>query len=147
MLSKYNRSIFGEYIQFLFDLISLEYYLRTRFQFGNSCLMSSFTSLLQIFPVVFLAAQYLDPLLVLGFTTERYISICHPFKREQYCTVRRAKMVIIALVASATCLSCVQGYFYTHNSSTSDCGPREQVTLLIILLTDCFKRCIEIDLH
>ncbi|KAL8597821.1 hypothetical protein ACOMHN_004936 [Nucella lapillus] len=86
----------------------------------------------QIFPIIFLCAQYLGPLLVLGFTTERYISICHPFKREKYCTVRRAKLVIGILVASALCLSGVQGYFYTMQPGTNgtyECGPRPEVSL------------------
>ncbi|KAK7116134.1 hypothetical protein V1264_001870 [Littorina saxatilis] len=86
----------------------------------------------QLFPILFLAAQYLGPLLVLGFTTERYISICHPFKREKYCTVRRAKMVIGLLVGSALGLSGVQGYFYTMETTgvngTYECGPRHQVS-------------------
>ncbi|XP_076465753.1 FMRFamide receptor-like [Babylonia areolata] len=86
----------------------------------------------QIFPIIFLCAQYLGPLLVLGFTTERYISICHPFKREKYCTVRRAKLVIGILVGSAVALSGVQGYFYTmHHVNATDsyeCGPRPEVS-------------------
>lgn len=91
----------------------------------------------QLFPILFLAAQYLGPLLVLGFTTERYISICHPFKREKYCTVRRARIVIAILVTSALGLSGVQGYFYTmqppgHNG-THECGPRPQVRVGCVL--------------
>lgn len=102
------------------------------------------TMVCQVFPIVFMASQYLGPLLVLGFTTERYISICHPFRREKYCTVRRAKIVIAILVVLAICLSAVQGYFYTmhagslnNDTSTSsndthqqsmDCGPRPEVS-------------------
>ncbi|XP_076443981.1 C-C chemokine receptor 1-like protein 1 [Babylonia areolata] len=86
----------------------------------------------QLFPVLFLAAQYLGPLLVLAFTTERYIAICHPFTREHYCTVRRARMVIGVLAGVAVGLSGVQGYFYTIQRSaarndTWECGPRPQV--------------------
>ena len=85
----------------------------------------------QLFPVLFLAAQYLGPLLVLGFTTERYISICHPFRREKYCTVRRARIVIAILVSSALGLSGAQGYFYTMQptgpNGTFECGPRPEV--------------------
>lgn len=90
----------------------------------------------QVYPVLFLTAQYLGPLLVLGFTTERYISICHPFKREKYCTVRRAKIVVGILVTLAVSLSGVQGYFYSYKEN--DCGPRDIVreggsTSLLIL--------------
>jgi len=41
--------------------------------------------------------RYLSPLLVLGFTVERYISVCHPFQRHRFCTTRRALMTVAAL--------------------------------------------------
>ena len=44
----------------------------------------------EIFPVFFLASQYLSPLLVLGFTFERFISVCYPFQRDRFCTTSRA---------------------------------------------------------
>jgi hypothetical protein len=38
--------------------------------------------------VLYLWAQYLSPLLVFGFTTERWIAVCKPFLKERYCTER-----------------------------------------------------------
>lgn len=53
--------------------------------------------------VLAIVPQYLAPLLVLGFTIERYIAVCHPFAKGTFCTVRRA----IIVSASLTLLSCV----------------------------------------
>ena len=33
-----------------------------------------------------LCVQYASPILVLGFTVERWIAVCHPFKKEKFCT-------------------------------------------------------------
>lgn len=81
----------------------------------------------EIYPIFYIACQYLSPLLVLGFTVERYISICHPFKREKFCTTKRAKIVIACLTALSLSMSGIQGYIYTYNSNASDCGPREEL--------------------
>ena len=59
------------------------------------------SGLCELFPAVFLSTQYLSPLLVLGFTVERYISICHPFQRHRFCTTRRA-LTTIALLTTLT---------------------------------------------
>ncbi|CAG5118857.1 unnamed protein product [Candidula unifasciata] len=78
------------------------------------------------FPIFFLASQLLSPFLVLAFTTERYISICHPFQREKYCTVKRAKIVIICMVAAMPCLNAVHGYFWKFDEK-SECNIRSEV--------------------
>ncbi|VDI32223.1 Hypothetical predicted protein [Mytilus galloprovincialis] len=58
--------------------------------------------------VLSIIPQYLAPLLVLGFTVERYIAVCHPFKKETFCTVRRAIIVIACLTALSVGFACVQ---------------------------------------
>jgi len=68
--------------------------------------------LCESFPVFFMTTQYLSPLLVLGFTAERYISVCHPFQRPRYCTTRRAVFTITATVGLSLALHAVQGYFW-----------------------------------
>lgn len=85
--------------------------------------------LCQLYPVIYLASQYLSPFLVLAFTTERYISICHPFKRETFCTIRRAKIVIACLGASMPCLTAPLGYFYYIDYNISTCTTRPEVTV------------------
>ncbi|XP_041369624.1 thyrotropin-releasing hormone receptor-like [Gigantopelta aegis] len=84
--------------------------------------------LCEIYPVFYIATQYLSPLLVLGFTVERYISICHPFKREKFCTTRRAKIVIAFLATLSLCMSSIQGYFYQYNTNVSECDLRQEVS-------------------
>jgi len=61
--------------------------------------------LCETFPIIFLTTQYLSPLLVLGFTVERYISVCHPFQRERFCTTRRALLTIVGLTVMLFMLS------------------------------------------
>ncbi|GFN90587.1 growth hormone secretagogue receptor type 1 [Plakobranchus ocellatus] len=90
----------------------------------------AFPVICQLFPVIYLALQALSPCLVLAFTTERYISICHPFKREEYCTIRRAKIVMLCLTVGCVLLTAVNGYFFAYavyEGDTPDCGPRASV--------------------
>jgi hypothetical protein len=70
--------------------------------------------LCELFPIVFLATQYLNTLLVLGFTVERYIAVCHPFQRDRYCTTRRATATIVGLTFLSLALHSVQGYFWKY---------------------------------
>lgn len=87
----------------------------------------NFPLLCESFPVVFLAAQYLSPLLVLGFTVERYISVCHPFKREIYCTTTRAKKVILCFFVVSLAVCAIQGYFWKYSEDKKECDIRKEV--------------------
>ena len=85
--------------------------------------------LCELYPVLFLAAQYLDPLLVLGFTVERYIAICHPFQREKYCSTSRAIKCIIGLTVLSLLLHVIQAYFWHYYLELKECSIREEVLL------------------
>ena len=53
-----------------------------------------------LFPYVHPAAfsfQVISIWLTLAFTVDRYLMICHPFSAEPYCTVSRARKVIVGL--------------------------------------------------
>ncbi|CAC5382535.1 unnamed protein product [Mytilus coruscus] len=65
--------------------------------------------------------QYLAPLLVLGFTVERYIAVCHPFKKETFCTVRRAIIVITCLTVLAFGFACVQADAWKYYPAYKKC--------------------------
>ena len=78
--------------------------------------------LCEAFPVLFMTTQYLSPILVLAFTVERYISICHPFRRERFCTTQRAVRVICGLVLLCLLLHSVQAYFWIYTDG--DCSIR-----------------------
>lgn len=51
-------------------------------------------------------------MLVLGFTTERYIAVCHPFVKEKYCTVGRAKIVICCMAGVSVAIGLIQVYIW-----------------------------------
>lgn len=84
----------------------------------------------EAFPIFFLSSQYMSPLLVLAFTVERYIAICHPFRREKFCTTSRAVKVIIGLILLSVSLNAVQGYFWMYDPVAAEdkCKVRDNVT-------------------
>ncbi|ELU01565.1 hypothetical protein CAPTEDRAFT_201825 [Capitella teleta] len=111
------------------DLVFL--FLKFFFELTNTWALPIFNVpvLCEVFPVIFLASQYYDPVLVLGFTVERYISICHPFQREKFCSTRRAVKVIAGLLLCCVLLHAVQGYFWYYSSETQQCSVRLAITL------------------
>ncbi|PAA91534.1 hypothetical protein BOX15_Mlig030285g1 [Macrostomum lignano] len=74
------------------------------------------------FPVYNMWLQYLSPLLTLGFTVERYIGICHPFSRKEFCTVRRAIIVVSCMTVACLVLGLVQLHFYRYNPVEATCS-------------------------
>lgn len=82
-------------------------------------------TLCEIFNFLYIIPQYLAPLLILGFTTERYIAVCLPFKKEKYCTVRRACIVVACLTAFSVILGSVQAYIWTFNEERQLCYYRK----------------------
>ena len=52
-----------------------------------------------------------------------YISVCHPFRREKFCTTRRACLVILSLSCSVVLLHVVQAYFWHFSGSVCDIRP------------------------
>ncbi|XP_063431672.1 G-protein coupled receptor 35-like [Mytilus trossulus] len=81
--------------------------------------------LCETFNVLSIFPQYLAPLLVLGFTVERYIAVCHPFRKEQWCTVRRAFIVIACLTALSIIFACVQADLWTYYPIYKECFSKD----------------------
>jgi len=54
--------------------------------------------------------------------------VCHPFKREQFCTTQRAVIVIILLCVGVLLLHLIQAYFWRFDAQTGDCGVRLEVS-------------------
>ncbi|KAK7495966.1 hypothetical protein BaRGS_00012667 [Batillaria attramentaria] len=81
----------------------------------------------EVFFTLYYCPQYLAPLLVLGFTVERYIAICHPFVKEKYCTVCRAVWVVVLLLLFSLALSSVQAYLWTYDPEIGGCNHRLEV--------------------
>ena len=71
-----------------------------------------------LFPWVHPAAfgcQVLSIWLTLAFTVDRYLMICHPFCAEPYCTISRARKVILALAIGAFLLNIPKFFEYETN--------------------------------
>jgi len=64
--------------------------------------------------LLYLMTQYLSPMLVLGFTTERYIAVCHPFHKERLCRTGRARRVVVAMAVCCTLLAAIQVRLYRY---------------------------------
>jgi len=58
--------------------------------------------------MIYLLTQYLSPTLVLGFTVERYIAVCHPFRKERLCQPGRARRVVLGLAILCGLLAVIQ---------------------------------------
>ena len=91
--------------------------------------------LCEIYMVFLITPQYLAPILILGFTVERYIAVCHPFMKEKYCTVKRAATVVCTLTTLAFIFALCQGYVWTYDSVTYVCEIRPEATDFYILWT------------
>ncbi|VDM02859.1 unnamed protein product [Schistocephalus solidus] len=79
---------------FFLILLLFSDYMR-RFLFFESPI--TVNGLCQLFQGVFLFLQYYSIALTFGFTLERWIAICYPFKRHKLCSSRRALIGVSAL--------------------------------------------------
>ena len=86
----------------------------------------SYPVVCEMYFVFNLSAQYLSPLLVLGFTVERYIAVCHPFKKEKFCTTSRAIRVVVLLIFISLSLCSMQAYLWTYDSKSKSCLVRPE---------------------
>ena len=85
-----------------------------------------FPVICEVFPVFFMSSQYLNPLFVLAFTTERFVAVCYPFHRDKItaCTTR---LTVVTMVSISLGLSVVQAYFWTYDSKAGVCRVRSSV--------------------
>lgn len=68
------------------------------------------------FAVSYLSLQYISPVLVLAFTVERYLSVCHPFRTVRLNQLSNSKvtiLIILGLGFLCVSINSVQGYFWT----------------------------------
>ena len=72
--------------------------------------------------------QYLSPILVLAFTCERYIAVCHPFNKEKFCTTSRAIRVVFGLVAGCLLLGSMQAVIWRYDAVTGMCSGRTNIS-------------------
>lgn len=73
---------------FFCNLLTIIYYLTNTWELK----IIDFPVLCPLFHVTYIIFQYNSLPLVFGFTLERWIAVCYPFKRERCCTENRAWM-------------------------------------------------------
>ncbi|CAD5123622.1 unnamed protein product [Dimorphilus gyrociliatus] len=80
----------------------------------------------ELFNFIYLVPQCLSPLLVLGFTVERWIAICRPFKKQQYCNTGRAIKVVIGSIVGASLICSMQAYLWQYKNGL--CEARQETS-------------------
>ena len=80
----------------------------------------------EVFNLFFYVPQYLSTLLVMGFTVERYVAVCHPFMKEKWCTVKKACFIVVALTFFCVLLASAQTYIWDYQPMTDSCSYREE---------------------
>ena len=100
------------------DLIFLLLHILQELKYAWGVRTLSYPGICECYFVFSLVVQYLSPLLVLGFTVERYIAVNHPFAKERYCTPGRAVKVCIGLVMLCTLLGSMQAYLWMYDHAS-----------------------------
>ena len=96
------------------DLVFLLLHIIMELKYAWGVDILSYPVFCETYFVFYLAVQYLSPVLVLGFTVERWIAVCRPFQKERYCTTSRAQKVVAGFVILCVSLCLMQAYFWTY---------------------------------
>lgn len=63
--------------------------------------------------IIIISYSFQAPLLVMGFTTERYLAVCHPFVKIRTCYRKTCQQIaIVTMVATSLSLGLVQMYIW-----------------------------------
>uniref|UniRef100_A0A2C9KQY2 G-protein coupled receptors family 1 profile domain-containing protein n=1 Tax=Biomphalaria glabrata TaxID=6526 RepID=A0A2C9KQY2_BIOGL len=81
----------------------------------------------EIFLLAYYVPQYLSTFLVMGFTVERYVAVCHPFMKEKWCTVRKALIIILFLSTFSFLLASAHSYLWAYHTDMDVCSHRQNV--------------------
>lgn len=96
------------------DLVFLLLHFVVELKYAWAIDTLSYPVLCETYFVCYLAVQYLSPLLVSGFTVERWIAVCRPLQRKRYCTTSRTQKVVAGLVVLCAGMSLMQAYLWTY---------------------------------
>ncbi|XP_050400870.1 thyrotropin-releasing hormone receptor-like [Patella vulgata] len=77
-----------------------------------------------VWNLLYMMTQYISVFLVLGFTTERFLSVCHPFQCERFSRTSRSRNIIIAILIVSFLLALPQGYFWDVDPHSGECHLR-----------------------
>ncbi|CAH8857987.1 unnamed protein product [Trichobilharzia szidati] len=79
---------------FILILLLINYDLETSWCIRG---ISTINGICQIYQCLFIFTQFYSIVLVFGFTLERYLAVCFPFKRLKLCTTKRALIAVVIL--------------------------------------------------
>ncbi|XP_050401135.1 lysophosphatidic acid receptor 6-like [Patella vulgata] len=82
----------------------------------------------ELWNMLYMSIQYLCVLLVLAFTTERFLSVCHPFKSERFSRKTRSTRVIVLFFIVALLFGSPQAYFWQVSETESVCFVRYSIS-------------------
>lgn len=109
----------------LSDLILLLTHFMHYLKFAWRIKVFDYAGVCEIFQMVYLMFQYNSSPLVLAFTLERWIAVCYPFKRERWCTSKRAYLAITLISIIMLFIGIVQAFGWTTNNEQNVCKFRE----------------------
>ncbi|KAH8869977.1 Rhodopsin orphan GPCR [Schistosoma japonicum] len=89
----------------------------------------------QIFQCLFIFTQYYSIVLVFGFTLERYLAVCFPFKRHKLCTTQRAILAVIILSLFIIGPTLSQAILWTFENGECQSSQFISATLMLIILS------------
>ncbi|KER33317.1 7 transmembrane receptor [Opisthorchis viverrini] len=78
--------------------------------------VTSVNGLCQIYQCLTLFAQYYSTTLVFGFTLERYLAVCYPFRRHKLCSPQRAVLAIVILLLICAVPMLFQTVLWTYEN-------------------------------
>ncbi|RTG80372.1 uncharacterized protein DC041_0012549 [Schistosoma bovis] len=81
----------------------------------------------QLFQCLFIFTQYYSIVLVFGFTLERYLAVCFPFKRHKLCTTKRAILAVFILSLFIIGPTLSQAILWTYDNG--ECRMRINVAM------------------
>jgi len=92
----------------------------------------------QTFIYLTYVSTFLSVWYVVAFTVERYIAVHFPLKRQELCTTRRAKFVVVSLAVLAAVLyvfgTWTSGVTFYFDTSDPMCGPLAQYLALVSII-------------
>lgn len=94
-LKRHSSSVFLAALAFVDNLFLITLFLTWLDQTASNILTTAFACQIAIY--VTYISGFLSVWLVVGFTTERYIAICHPLRAPMLCSTRRQKIAVAGL--------------------------------------------------
>ncbi|XP_041374238.1 lysophosphatidic acid receptor 6-like [Gigantopelta aegis] len=82
-----------------------------------------------VWNVMYMMSQYTCVFLVMTFTCERFLSVCHPFESDTLSSSSRPPKIILSMLLLALLLALPQAYFWEINPGNRECQLRTKETI------------------